>query len=452
LVDRSYDTILWYANNFWTWFLEKKKEKRGRYKVFICHDLADYPEDFFLAAHVNRQGKYFYHFGRALDASRERAEARKRAKEQAGQLQTDLPDPSEPPKEAEQEFPEELHIADNEAEDIEGDESSDITTQTGDAFPTEDTTAKNITSDAALSNPPATPITERIIDMLDFSRRNREAIDQLRLAVESLTRTITQEREQLKGEIISELQTRLQTELKTVQQNLLERIQQIPPSQAELSQLSHDFVIQVQAIQQALAREQEQFRQEVAHTRETLTEEVRQLQTTQDLSPIHAHLTNLINQIDHIEQTLTEAIKQLPAPPDLASIRSELESNSEHLQYTLLAGIQQSPSISELPQIAANIVAIQRQVDQLTQQTSISLDGQTWSIEESIQKASVQAKDAIDILKDVYIKWLEGLQQHLQTAQQGHDAVDKYLQTVRTYISPNGSGEQNSSEETATSE
>jgi hypothetical protein len=448
LVDRSYNTLVWYANNFWSWFLEKKKERRGRYKVFICHDLVGYPEEFFLAAHMNRRGKYFYHFGRALDASRERAEARKQAKEQAGQLQTDQPDPSVPPTEAEQEFPEELHIADNEAEDIEGDGFSDIVTHTGNTFPPEDTITAVVPS-----NLQAITIRERIRDMLDFSRKNREAIDQLRLAIEALTRTVAQERDQLRDEIIDELQTRLQTELKKVQENLLKHSQQIPSSPAALAQPSSDIVIQIQAVQQALVREQQQLREEIARTKETLTEEVRQSRTPPDFSPIYAGLTTLTNQIDHMEQALTEALKQIPASPDLAPIRAELENNFERLQHLLPTGPQQVQSTPELSQVAANITAIQQQlsnltvqVDQLTQQTSVSLDGQTGPIEASIQRASDKAKETIDTLKSVYLAWLKGLEQHIQTTQQSHDATDKYLQTVRAYISPDEPDEQKPSD------
>jgi tetratricopeptide (TPR) repeat protein len=435
LVDRSYNTLVWYANNFWSWFLEKKKERRGRYKVFICHDLVGYPEEFFIAAHMNRRGKYFYHFGRALDASRERAEARKRAKDQAGQLQTDQPDPSVPPKEAEQEFPEELHIADNEAEDIEGDGFSDIMIHTGNTFPPEDT----ITT-VVLSNPQAITIRERIRDMLDFSRKNREAIDQLRQAIEALTRTIAQERDQLRGEIIDELQTRLQTELKALQENLLEHIQQIPSSPAALAQPSSDTVIQIQTVQQALVREQQQLREEIVRTKETLTEEVRQSRTPPDFSPIYAGLTTLTNQIDHIEQALTDALKQLPTSPDLSPIRAELENNFERLQHLLPTGSQQVQSTPELSQVAANITMIQQQlsnltvqVGQLAQQAPVSLNSQAGSIDDSIQKASDRAKDAIDTLKDVYLKWLDGLNQQLQTA---HDETGRHFQTIRAYISP----------------
>jgi hypothetical protein len=241
LVDRSYDTLVWYANNFWTWFLSKKKERRGRHRVFVCHDLQGYPETFFVAAHNPRQGKYFYHFGKALDASRERAEERKKAKELAGQPQTDL---SAPPREVEQEFPEELHIADNETEEMEGDELSEsiahtqASSQQGEPAPfaAPPLVMGEPSETLSVTVAPPDPMTtrERIIGMLDFSRKNREALEQLGLKVETLTQTHVQERDQFRGEITRELQA--------VKQTLNEQSQQFSRLSTEVSQLRADVI------------------------------------------------------------------------------------------------------------------------------------------------------------------------------------------------------------------
>ncbi|MBO0779468.1 MAG: hypothetical protein J2P37_11640 [Ktedonobacteraceae bacterium] len=411
LVDRSYDTLVWYANNFWTWFLAKKKEKRGRYRVFVCHDLQGYPEDFFVAAHRSRQGKYFYHFGKALDASRERAELRKKAKEQAGQPSMDL---SVPPTEVEQEFPEALHIADNETEEVEGDDLSERIAHTEPSAPREEpipfattpSAAGESSSSPSITVTPPSPITtrERILDMFDFSRKNREALEQLRLAVETLTRTLVQGRDQLRSEVTRELET--------VKHTLDTQARQISLFPSELSRLRADVVGQIQAVEQTLIKEQERLREGVTDKVEVLTEEIH---------------------------------KQARISPDLASIRMELQSSSEHLQQGLLKAIQQAYTLPELPQMATTLVDVQQQVGhlaslvkQVAQRPSVSPNRQIRAIQASIRDGAAKAQDALDTLEHECMAWLDKLESQLQTTQKGHDDTGRHLQTIRAFVSPDG--------------
>jgi hypothetical protein len=427
LVTRSYDTLVWYANNFWTWFLSKKKEKRGRYRVFVCHDLDGYPEEFFVAAHNSRQGKYFYHFGKALDASRKRAELRKQAKEQAGQQSAEL---SVPPTEAEQEFPEELHFADNETEE-EGDEISESIAHTEPVSPREEpaplAAMGEPSFEASVTVIPPNPMTtrERTFDMLDFSRKNREALEQVHLAVETLTLTLTQEREQLRRELISALEA--------VKQTLEAQTQQLSLLPAGVSQLRADVVGQMQGVKLAITQEQERFHREVTDKVGGLVEEIHQSQTPPDFSPILAALTNQMRQV---EDSLTEVIKQSPTPPDLASIREALQSSSEHLQEALLSALQQAYTFPELPQMATTLTHIQQQMEHLAQPPSVSSNGQIRALQASIRDAAGKARDVLDTLNRECMAWLDELERHVQTTQRGHEETNKYLQTIQAYISP----------------
>lgn len=462
LVDRSYDTLVWYANNFWTWFLTKKKERRGRYKVFVCHDLARYPEAFFVDAHLNRQGKYFYHFGKALDDSRERARIRKQPKEQLGLPQAEL---SEPPAEVEQEFPEELHFADNETEEVEGSESAAA------AVPTTYTSATTTTPlpgevppfaavTSVIGEPsPGIPLRERIADMLGFSRKDREALEQLR----TLVQTLTQEQSQLRSHITSELQTvssQLRTEfadqIQAVGQALAKE-QEHPdfsPIHADLAaKLSHVEQTVTEVIKQlpappALASIRAELERSTEHLRQTLTEEVQQLRPpSPDFSPISADLAQ-------VEQRLTIALSQLPALPDLAPIRAELDS----LQRLLLEEIRQPRVAPEVLQIATGVADVQRQVERLAPLAeqfalliSLSSDGHAGPIQASIKEASMQVQTAIATLEGAYGKWLGELEQQLRTMRKKHNEVrrdyddaDRYLETIMVHVSPDGGESQES--------
>src|SRR5882724_1937069 len=170
---RRYEVINWYANNFWTWFL-RKKEMRGRYRIFICRGMAKYPEEYFVKAHQKRQGKFFYHFGRALEDSRERAEKRKLLREQGNVLQ---PDVLEQPQEVEQDYPEKISFANNEAEEIDLLEDTSL-----DETSTEDGVGSTL---VPLSTSPS--LMERITTMFGgLSKQDRETIKQVVAAQETL--------------------------------------------------------------------------------------------------------------------------------------------------------------------------------------------------------------------------------------------------------------------------
>jgi hypothetical protein len=306
---------------------------------------------------------------------------------------------------------------------------------------------------------PPGPITtmERIFEMFDFSRKNREALEQqLRLAVETLTRQLSQEREQLSREVTSALEP--------VKHTLEEHAQQIALLPTQLSQLRADVIgqvqavkEQVQAIEQTLSQEQ-RFREQVTGKVEELAEEIRQSRTPPDFSPISDALAN---QMQEIEQTLAEVIKQSPVPPDIASIRDMLQSSSEHLQEKLLSALQQPDALPQLPQIATTLTDVQSQMschlpqmantiigvqrhmgrltslmDQFAERSSVSPNGQGRAIQASIREAVANARDVLTTLERECMAWLNELERHVQTTQRGHEETSKYLQTIQAYISP----------------
>ena len=211
-----------------------------------------------------------------------------------------------------------------------------------------------------------------------------------------------------------------------------------------LSQLRADVADQMQGVKLAITQEQERFHREVNDKVEGLVEEIHQSQTPPDFSPILAALTN---QMSHVEDSLTEVIKQSPTPPDLVSIRRELQSSSEHLQEVLLSALQQAYTFPELPQMATTLTNVQQQmgrlaflVDQLTRRPSASINGQMRTIQALIRDGAAKAQDALDILEQECMVWLDKLESQLQTTQQGYEETGRYLQTIRIYLSPDGRG------------
>jgi chromosome segregation ATPase len=227
----------------------------------------------------------------------------------------------------------------------------------------------------------------------------------------------------------------------------------------ELSQLRADVIGQVQAVEQTLSQEQ-RFREQVTGKVEELAEEIRQSRTPPDFSPI---VDVLGSRMREIEQTLTEIIKQSPTPPDLPSIRATLQSSSEHLQHDLLSALQQPDALPGLLQIAEALAEVQHQVShRLPQMTGTAIDaqqrieerltslmkqfadrppvppnnGQVRAIQASIRNAKTKAQGALDTLYQECMAWLDELDHHMQTLQQGHKESDKSIQTIQAFIAP----------------
>ncbi|QBD82626.1 hypothetical protein EPA93_44345 [Ktedonosporobacter rubrisoli] len=307
--------------------------------------------------------------------------------------------------------------------------------------------------------PGPTTTMERIFEMLGFSRKNREALEQqLRLAVETLTGQLSQEREQLSREVTSALEP--------VKHTLEEHAQQIALLPTEVSQLRADVIGQVQAVkeqvlivEQTLSQEQ-RFREQIAGNVEELIEEIRQSRTPPDFSPM---VDALGSRMREIEQTLTEIIKQSSTPPDLSSIRDTLQSSSEHLQHVLLSALQKPDALPGLPQIVEALAEVQHQVShQLPEMTVKAIDaqqrieerltslmkqfadrppvpannGQVRAIQASIRNAKTKAQDALDTLYQECMAWLDELDHHMQKLQQGHKDSNKSIQTIQAFIAP----------------